>query len=65
MERARASQGVQMVLLLFIVGVAAWVVGWRWFDASGTVTLVLLAATAAAVALELVVLRDDPRKKLR
>jgi len=54
-----------MVLLLFIVGVAAWVVGWRWFDASGTVTLVLLAATAAAVALELVVLRDDPRKKLR
>lgn len=54
-----------MALLLVMVGILAWVVGWRWFDGSGTVTLMLLAATAAAVALELVVLRDDPRKKLR
>lgn len=65
MERARASQGVQMVLLFFIIGVAAWLVGWRWFDASGTVTLALVAASVAATALELIVLRDDPRKRLR
>ena len=54
-----------MVLLLFIVGVAAWVVGWHWFDTSSTVTLALLAASAAAIALELIGLPDDPQKKLR
>jgi len=54
-----------MMLLFFILGVAAWLVGWRWFDASGTVTLVLVAASVAATALELIVLRDDPRKNLR
>jgi len=54
-----------MVVLLFIVGVAAWLVGWRWFDMSGTVTLALVAASVAAIALELMAQPDDPRKKLR
>lgn len=53
-----------MVLLLFIVGVAAWLVGWRWFDASGTVTLALVAASVAATALELILVRGDSRQQL-
>ncbi len=53
-----------MVVLLFIVGVAAWLVGWRWFNMSGTVTLALVAVSAAAIALELIGLPDNPRKNI-